>query len=384
LSAIVEPSGRRGWSVSVAAGLFTVATLTFTSAFAAFLRMQGSSDLTVHIAYAKDLHSLADLKSPHFLFQLLVNAAHRLGLSHETAAIWLLGGCYGAMAVLIAREMHQRGVGLSPFPTFLVVMALLLASHIFLATLRASHIYSGYFVPTAYHNPTQQVNKLFALSIWFVYARQLLGTQPARWSIVPLLAALCVASAVAKPSFLIAFLPVAALYAAGHLMQRRWRQALACLAGIGVPSALVLLWQMRISQGVGEPVQIALVPFALFPANETLYKLPASLAFPLIVAAGALWTRRSDVRLRFIWALMAVALFVMICVVEAGQRMNHGNFAWTGQTGVFLVYVESMLFLLAQPARAWVRTAWGAFAVHVACGLVWYGIVFRDDWGNWL
>ncbi len=31
--------------------------------------------------------------------------------------------------------------------------------------------------------------------------------------------------------------------------------------------------------------------------------------------------------------------------------MMHGNFAWTGRR-VFLVYVESLLFLLTQPQRA--------------------------------
>jgi hypothetical protein len=383
MTGIALPAERDSWRVSMAFGVFAVATLAFTWAFASFLALQKSSDLTVHIAYAQQVHSLADLKSPHFLFQLLVKAGYALGLSYGTAAVWLLGACYGGMAVLVWQEIHRRGLVSNPARAFVLVMATLLASHIFLLTIQGN-LYRGYFVPTAYHNPTQQLNKLFALSIWFIYARQFLRLQPPGWPVVPLLAVLCVASAVAKPSFLIAFLPVAAVYAARDLLQRRWQPALACLFGIGIPSALTLLWQMGISGRVGEPVQIAFVPFALFPANETWFKLPLSLAFPLIVASGALWTRASDVRLRFIWMLTAVALFVTICVVEAGQRMDHGNFAWTGQTGMFLIYVESMLFLLAQPARAWVRAAWSAFAVHVACGVFWYAIVFRDDWGNWL
>lgn len=228
------------------------------------------------------------------------------------------------------------------------------------------------------------MNKLFAVAIWFIYARQFLRGDGANWSTMPWLAALCVASAIAKPSFLIAFLPVAALHSAWDLITRRWTLALACLAGIGIPSAAILLWQMNLSRNVGDPVQIAFIPFALFPANGMALKLPASLAFPIVVAIGALWTRTSDIRLRFIWLLTALALFVTICLVEAGERMNHGNFAWTGQTGVFLAYVESTLFLLAQRARAWVVLAWVVFAVHVACGFMWYGIVFGDSWGNWL
>lgn len=368
--------------MSTALGLFTIATLAFAWVFETFLRLQSSSDLHTHLAYAQQLHSLSDLISPHFLFQLLVKAGYAIGLSYESAAIWLLGGCYGGMAVLIGYEMYRRGIASSPLYTFVLVMAVLLASHIFLPTL-SSNLYRGYFVPTAYHNPTQQLNKLFAVWIYFVYGWQFLRAQPASWSSVPILAALCVASAVAKPSFLIAFLPAAALYAVHDLVMRRWRQALMCLAGIGIPSALTLLWQTQFTESAGQSLELAFRPFVIFDAGETLYKLPVSLAFPLVVAAAAWWMQTTDASLRFIWTLTAVALFVTLCVVESGHRMMHGNFAWTGQTAVFLVYVESLLFLLAQPQRAWARAAWMVFGVHVVCGVVWYGIVFREDWGSW-
>ena len=61
-----------------------------------------------------------------------------------------------------------------------------------------------------------------------------------------------------------------------------------------------------------------------------------------------------------------------------------GNFAWTGQTAVFLVYVESMLFLLTQSRRAWTRVAWIVFGLHVACGLAWYCLMFSPDRPAWL
>ena len=379
MSGVAAPAERE--RVSVWAGLFVIATLVFTVGFDSFLRVEESSDLTTHLAYAQQLNSLADLRSPHFLFQLIVKAGHASGLSYGTAAVWLLGLCYGGMAVLLGREMYLRGRAGSPLRTFVLVMAVLIASHIFLFTID-SNIYRGYFVPTAYHNPTQQLNKLFALWIYFVYGRHFLRTDHAAWSSVPLLAVLCVLSAVAKPSFLIAFLPAAALYAVFDLVHRRWRQALLCLAGIGIPSALTLLWQTQFTADAGQGVEVALKPFAIFSAGETLYKLPASLAFPLVVAVAAWWTRTSDVWLRFVWTLTAVALFVTLFVVEGGQRMMHGNFAWTGQTGVFLVYVESLLFVLTQPDREWTRAAWILFGIHVLCGIYWYSFVFTSDWSK--
>ena len=381
MSGVAAPIARERFPLSISAGLFAIATLVFTVGFDSFLRLEESSDLTTHLAYAEEVHSLADLRSPHFLFQLLVKAGYAAGLSYGSAAVWLLGLCYGGMAVLIAREIHLRGLAVSPRRTFVLVMAVLIASHIFLFTID-SNVYRGYFVPTAYHNPTQQLNKLFALWIYFVYGRHFLRTDHAASSSVPLLAVLCVLSAVAKPSFLIAFLPAAALFAASDLAHRRWRQALLCLAGIGIPSALTLLWQTQFSADAGQGVEVALKPFVIFSAGETLYKLPASLAFPLVVAVAAWWTRTSDVWLRFVWTLTGIALFVTLFVVESGQRMMHGNFAWTGQTAVFLVYVESLLFALTQLDRPWTRAAWFLFGIHVLCGIYWYSFMFTADWGK--
>jgi len=295
----------------------------------------------------------------------------------------LLGMCYGGMAVLIGREVAERRA-LGPLWTVIVVMGVLLASHIFLLTVFRPNFYFGYFVPIAYHNPTQQVNKLFALWVFLLYRRHFLGDRATSLSSIPVFGALCVLSALAKPSFLIAFLPTAALYGARDLVKRRWRQALMSAAAIGVPSALILAWQARVTYGVGTPAQVAFAPFVVFDAVETLYKLPASLAFPLVVAAGAWRTRTWDAGLAFIWVLTALALFATLGLVETGERMMQGNFAWTGQTAVFLVFVESMLFLLTQSPRPWVRAAWVTFGVHVACGLVWYSLMFFPNRPAWL
>ena len=383
MTGVAEPIQSNRYPIGTAITLFAFATLVFTVAFTEFAYLQRSSDLSVHLTYARQLKSFADVTSPHFLFELLVRAGTAAGFRERTAAVWVLGACYGGMAVLIGYEIHRRAIALNPLQSFAVVMAVLLASHIFLFTIH-SHLYNGYFVPTAYHNPTQQLNKLFALWICFVYCRQFLDGRPASLWSVPLLASLCILSAIAKPSFLIAFLPTAALYAAYDLLRSRWRQALLCLAGIGIPSALVLLWQTQLTAGAGQALELGFEPFRVFNAVETTYKLPLSLAFPLVVAAGAWWTRTFDAQLRFTWILTAVALFVTLCLVEGGHRVDHGNFAWTGQTAVFLLYVESLLFVLTRAHKAWARAGWMVFAVHVMCGLFWYGIVFRKDWEFWM
>jgi hypothetical protein len=106
-AAVPEPLAQSRSQVGTRIALFSVATLVFAFGFASFLRVQPVADLDIHIDYARRLRSFADLTSPHFLFQALLNGIHALGLSYETAAAWLLGVCYGGMAVLIGREMSN-------------------------------------------------------------------------------------------------------------------------------------------------------------------------------------------------------------------------------------------------------------------------------------
>ena len=361
------------------AGLFCLVTLLFAYTFYMFMRVQPSADVDTHISYAERIRSLADITSPHFLFQLLIKIPQLAGSSYASAAVWVQGLCYGGMAVLIAREIERRGVLLSARTCFLLIPALLLASHIFLPTILRPNLYFGYFVPTAYHNPTQQLNKLFALWIFYRYCADFLEGAPARATRVAGTGVLCVLSAVAKPSFLVAFLPTAACVAAADLVRRRWHQVAAVATGIALPSALVLLWQARLTYGTGASTSVVFVPFVVFNFEETLYKLPASLAFPIVVWVMAWRHRIRDTRLQFVAVFTAIALFVTLCLGEAGPRLMEGNFAWTGQTAVFMSYVEAVLFLLTHPeATRGRRFAQWVFAVHVACGVLWYASNFWD------
>jgi hypothetical protein len=147
------------------------------------------------------------------------------------------------------------------------------------------------------------------------------------------------------------------------------------------PTVLVLLWQARLAYGGGASASVVFSPFEIFRLQPTLVKLPLSLAFPFVVAIAAWRSRTWGARLSFVWVLTAVSMFITLFLVEGGERRPHGNFAWTGQTATFLAYVESVLFLVTSHVdQAWRRASWAAFAVHVACGIGWYALVFTQSW----
>ena len=364
-----------------------VVALLFGAVFYAFITIQPGhriNDFSSHIAYAETVKSAQDIRSPHFLFQLLINALHALGLSYVLSTVVLLAVAYGGMALLLMRELQRRDPNVSATLLAVVVPALLFASHIFVFTMGQRNLYWGYFVPVMYTNPTQQLNKLFALWIYLWYFAYLFeDRRPGVWPSAGL-GVLCVFSALAKPSFLIAFLPVAGVYGLGDLFHRRWRHVAAFAGGLALPTVAVLLWQARAAND-GGGIAIQFAPFALFALRPTLHKLPLSLAFPIAVAVVARGVPGPQDRLRFLWLFVAVSLFYTLAVVESGSAMAAGNFAWSGQTAVFLAYVESAIWLLAQRARLpLARLAWVVFAVHVACGLFWYASNFFPEQDRWL
>jgi hypothetical protein len=334
-----------------------------------------ASDLPVHIEYTKEITGLSDIRSPHFLFELLIKALSALtGASLVTATAILLGGCYGLMAVLITLEIKRRGGAVDNLTASMLSVAILVASHIFLPTIFKPQLYYDYLVPTAYHNPTQQLNKLFTIAIWFLYCRWFLTSDERRLSSLVLLAVLVVASAIAKPSFLIAFLPVSGLLAAWDLFHGRWFRFRDYVAAIALPAIAVMSWQFWMTYGIGAQTRIEFAPLAVFagPASYAQYlaTLPLALAFPL-VATILLWPDARQSR-SFVaaWAILALALFYVLLLAESGPRQHAGNFGWTAQTAAFLLYVEALLLMAQKWETRFKPVLLVVLSVHVACGVL--------------
>jgi hypothetical protein len=69
-----------------------------------------------------------------------------------------------------------------------------------------------------------------------------------------------------------------------------------------------------------------------------------------------------------------MTLVYTLLLVETGPRLGDGNFAWSLQFGVFLVYVESAILFFQNMSLRTVRGSVGLviFGLHVVCGLIMY------------
>lgn len=313
------------------------------------------SDLWVHIEYAKDIRSASNIVSPHFLFQLLLIAITIVsGLSFNASAIALISICYGAMAGMIAAQIRRSASAISPAGMLAVSVLVLLASHIFLQTVFKLNFYYGYIAPTVDHNPTQVVSKVLALAVTFAYFAIALESGKASRVLQVLLPIGVVLSAVAKPSFLIAFVPTVCLWELYRVTSGHWRLAARNVMLVVFPAAILLALQFRMTYTAGGTAGgLAFAPFLVYGgAAEVLSKLPASLLFPVVVAAVVWRGVGFDSRIRFAWLLYGIGMIISTCIVESGPRIMQGNFVWTGQTVTFLLYVQSAITLCRLPWRS--------------------------------
>jgi hypothetical protein len=240
----------------------------------------------------------------------------------------------------------------------------------------------GYFPPNQYHNPTTLLSKPFALALFALGAAALSGAPAGRlWGWL----ALVILSGIVKPSFLLAFLPAVGLLALWRWRVARWRLL---IGGLFVPSVLLLLGQYALRYVVqgDDGVSVIFAPLMVIGlytstgAISLIARLLLSVLFPLAVLAAFPKEAARDVRMPLAWLTCAIGIAPGYLLAEGGGKASAGDFLWSGQLAVFVLFAVSAAFLVARlgaadehplpPGRLARVGACGALlAWHVASGV---------------
>jgi hypothetical protein len=95
-------------------------------------------------------------------------------------------------------------------------------------------------------------------------------------------------------------------------------------------------------------------------------KLLLSALFPLAVAAAFGRTALRDPMLRLAWLGFAAGAFYAYGLAESGRRLVDGNFLWSGQVSLLVLFVASARWLVAHLSSARGRVSLRV----VVCGTV--------------
>lgn len=232
-------------------------------------------------------------------------------------------------------------------------------------------VYLGQFTPNVWHSATLIVAMPFTIEL-FALATATLRGGDRRLYVLTGVMFVCVA--LAKPSYLLSFVPA---YAAAFVLSLRTRpsprsRGLIALAVVLGPLLLILAAQYYVEFKAGAR-GMSISPFAVWRlySPHLVVSFGLSLAFPLAALAVAWRQVLRDLPLKFAWAVFAVAWLQCVILAEKGAAFAHANFMWGCYAAVFILFMASARALLSAPPRGWrAFVVWGIFWAHAASGVL--------------
>jgi len=326
---------------------------------------------------AHPLYMLAEVA----VMKILSVDARKSGLIVSVLAyIWL--------AWIIYREFLRKLQPTSKYAelkSLVLALISLLVAHIPILLFVDRDIYFGYIGINAYHNATSNFLKPFAL-ISFIYSLKTFGdTSPAIKDTV-IAAILIVLATLIKPNFVICLLPALAIFLFLRWKQKQiihWRFV---LAGIFIPSALTLAWQYFYNY-TGDSSRIIFYPLGVkaYYSDELILKFISSILFPLLVARIYIRNAIADSKIVLAWLSFFFGVFYAYFLAEnSGGAFTHGNFDWSAEITLFILFIMSLLFFLERKLERPRITFWDVLIIaslvaHFLSGIIYYIYSFTID-----
>ena len=316
------------------------------------------SDYTSHITHAAQMQRGEQTHISHPLFHAQVILYGALLPAVAPIDIGFLAGLT-AIALLLPLLLHAlRNSADGRIPdAALIFLALCLAVIAPLTIWADSKLLIGYINPTVYHNPPQNLLRLFVIPVSLLALRIFHGrARPSvnqRLYILLLCGALLMLSTLAKPAYTIALLPGCCLFALWRAMRGISVDWALLIFGVCLPGTLILGLQFLnsyINSAADSSIAFGFLTYMKLwlPAWRIPAQLLLSIAFPLAVYALYWADARRDTYLNLSWVVFITAALWTYSFYEEGRRLWHGNFLWTGYIALFVLMFASLRFLLGR------------------------------------
>lgn len=250
--------------------------------------------------------------------------------------------------------------------------------------------YMGVFSPNPFHNATYMAARPFAIVCVFLFA-DLLDNYEQKLELKKALAfsGMLLLATMTKPSFTIVFCGAAGLIMLYRMVKRKFANfkntiLLGCMF---LPTFADLLYQFGgVFTGLDSKGQETGIGFELFRVwreycDNYLVAIILVIFFPLVAFAFQHGKTRTNTLYRLGWQLYGMSLGMFVLLYEKGFRAVDANFSWGYMIGAFFLVMSSLLVLLEETCKAGKHSMslliqWGAFCLHVLCGLGYFAIIF--------
>jgi len=312
------------------------------------------ADYIPHLKWASDIEQQGALILPHPLYHLLViGVRHLLSIGFVDASTIVVVLSIFALAVLNFRILKSC---CSLKTALLLSFCLLVVTPIQLLYFTDQHLYFGYIGITLYHSPTMLLLKPLSVIVFCCALKA--ADDPSQNTLKSglLFAIALFLCGISKPSFLMVVLPafVMFLLVIQQLKPMLKRPFIYCAFFLPIFSLLSLQFiqtylQQNLSQGTGhEESHIVIMPFETMShySGFLIAKFFLSIAFPLAVFCCYPKASVKDKPMVFSLLCLLVGVILTYVFAESGYRMYSGNFWWSGQIGLYLIFLFSLMFLL--------------------------------------
>lgn len=283
-------------------------------------------------------------------------------------------------------EMPRLAMGI------FLILGLMLVAPIALLHGADEDFYFGYIGINVWHSPTVIAARPFALVEFFLVTAALAARTPEATSkragsiLFGIgLAAVVVLGALAKPSFLMCLLPAAMLVAAYRAFvagqQVRWGLL---LAAVVIPAMTTLAWQSRVYAEITGGAHARFAPLLTMSSmsKHLAVKFGLSVLFPVVCYVVWWPDACRRFRLNFAWLTFFIGISFTYLIAES-RRTAHGNFLWSGQLALFVLFVESVLCVVECARGRWAQLSRRSqtMALVGVCAAVfgthlWFGIEY--------
>jgi len=250
--------------------------------------------------------------------------------------------------------------------------------------------YMGVFSPNPFHNATYVAARPFSIVCVFLFAALLKEYEEhINYKKALGFSAVLLLATMTKPSFTIIFCGAAGLIMLWRLFRSKFAnfRNTVILGCMFLPTFADLLYQFGgVFMGQDSKGQEAGIGFGLFRVwreycSNYVVAIVLMIFFPLVVLLFQYRKILTNTLYRFGWQLFGMSLVMFILLYEKGFRAVDANFSWGYMLGGFFLVMSSMLVLLEETVQAKRHSLklliqWGAFGLHVACGLVYFLIIF--------
>jgi hypothetical protein len=183
-----------------------------------------------------------------------------------------------------------------------------------------------------------------------------------------------------KPVFAICILPAIGILMAYRLLKKQELNWKILSLGLILPTVVVLAWQYMLTYQASGSGGIIFAPFSVMRlySKWLTAKFLLSILFPLFVTVFYFSKARRDMGMILGWLIFLMSVVCTYFLSESGTSLNSGNFTWTAEISLLVLFCVCTLFFIEQVKVNRIKSfvlKW-TWAAHVVAGIIYYYFCF--------